>query len=68
MKDQIRGKAEEIKGKATGDRSEEIKGKARQAADKVRRGARDVRDDVRGEVDKQVEKEREREAVRGRRD
>jgi len=31
MKDQVRGKAEEIKGKVTGDRGEEMKGKARQA-------------------------------------
>lgn len=30
MKDQIRGKAEEIKGKATGDRKGELKGQARQ--------------------------------------
>ncbi|GAC1508888.1 MAG: hypothetical protein NVS1B3_10450 [Candidatus Dormibacteraceae bacterium] len=52
MKEQIRGKAEELKGKATGDKSEELKGKARQAGDKVKRTARDVRDDVRSEANK----------------
>ncbi|PZR85728.1 MAG: CsbD family protein [Candidatus Nephthysia bennettiae] len=30
MKDKIQGKAEELKGKVTGDKSEELKGKARQ--------------------------------------
>ncbi len=52
MKDQIRGKAEEIKGKATGDRSEEMKGRARQAVGNLKRSARDVRGDVQGEVDR----------------
>lgn len=35
MKGQVKGKAEELKGKATGDKSEELKGKARQAADRM---------------------------------
>lgn len=30
MKDQVRGRAEEIKGKITGNRREEMRGKARQ--------------------------------------
>jgi uncharacterized protein YjbJ (UPF0337 family) len=30
MKDKMRGKIEEVKGKVTGDRAEEMKGKARQ--------------------------------------
>ena len=30
MKDKITGKAEELKGKVTGDKAEELKGKARQ--------------------------------------
>jgi uncharacterized protein YjbJ (UPF0337 family) len=50
MKDQIRGKAEEIKGKVTGDRREEIKGKARQAVGNVKRTVRDVKDDAREEA------------------
>jgi uncharacterized protein YjbJ (UPF0337 family) len=31
MKDKLKGKAEEVKGRATGDRVEELKGKGRQA-------------------------------------
>ncbi|MFI4978604.1 MAG: CsbD family protein [Solirubrobacterales bacterium] len=50
MKDQIRGKAEEIKGKTTGDRSEETKGKARQALGNLKRVARDVRGDLHDEA------------------
>lgn len=46
MKDEIKGKGDELKGKLTGDKSEEMKGKAEQAGDKLRRTARDVRDDV----------------------
>jgi uncharacterized protein YjbJ (UPF0337 family) len=52
MKDQIRGKAEELKGKATGDRSEEMKGKARQAVGNLKRAARDVRGDMLEEADR----------------
>jgi uncharacterized protein YjbJ (UPF0337 family) len=35
MKDKVTGKAEEIKGRVTGDRSEELKGKARQAKGRI---------------------------------
>jgi uncharacterized protein YjbJ (UPF0337 family) len=52
MRDAIKGKAREIKGKVTGDKSEELKGKAEQAADKVKRTGRDIRDDVSHEADK----------------
>jgi uncharacterized protein YjbJ (UPF0337 family) len=52
MKDQILGKAEELKGKATGDRSEEMKGKARQAVGNLKRAARDVRGDMDAEVER----------------
>jgi uncharacterized protein YjbJ (UPF0337 family) len=52
MKDQVRGKAEEIKGKLTGDRREEIKGKARQKVGNVKRTVRDVKEDVRTEVNR----------------
>lgn len=51
VKGQIKGKAEELKGKATGNRSEELKGKARQTADKLRREGRDIREDLRDEGD-----------------
>ena len=47
MKDQVRGKAEEIKGRVTGDRGEEIKGKARQAVGNLKRTVRDVKEDAR---------------------
>jgi uncharacterized protein YjbJ (UPF0337 family) len=52
MKDEIKGKAHEMKGKLTGDKPEEWKGKAEQEADKLRRTARDVRDDMKDEADK----------------
>ena len=52
MKDQIRGKAEEIKGKMTGDKSEEMKGKARQTAGNAKRVVRDIQADVREKADK----------------
>jgi len=52
MKDQIRGKAEELKGKVTGDRREEMKGKARQGVGNVKKDVRDVRDDVRDEMNR----------------
>jgi uncharacterized protein YjbJ (UPF0337 family) len=67
MKDEIKGKAHEIKGKITGDKSEEMKGKAEQAADKLRRAGRDIRGDIGHEGDKMKhDGEREREAERSR--
>ncbi len=68
MKDEIKGKADELKGKLTGDKEEEMKGKAEQAEDKAKRTGRDIRDDVRESVDgDETEREREAEDVRGRR-
>ena len=52
MKDQVRGKAEELKGKVTGDRKEELKGKARQAVGNVKRAVRDVKGDAQSEAAK----------------
>ena len=52
MKDQVVGKAEEMKGKLTGDKSEELKGKARQTAGNAKRAVRDIQADVKEEVDK----------------
>jgi uncharacterized protein YjbJ (UPF0337 family) len=52
MKDQVRGKAEEVKGKLTGNRPEEMKGKARQKVGNVKRAVRDVKGDVRKEVNR----------------
>jgi uncharacterized protein YjbJ (UPF0337 family) len=59
MKDEVKGKAEELHGKLTGDRTEELKGKAHQAGDKARRMVRDVKEDVREGADRG----RERDAV-----
>ncbi|HSP10583.1 MAG TPA: CsbD family protein [Candidatus Dormibacteraeota bacterium] len=70
MKDQVKGKAEEVHGKLTGDKGEELKGKAHQAVDKVKRTGRDVRDDVQQEGDKhrdEAERERQAEPVAERR-
>ncbi len=51
MKDKLQGKAEELKGRMTGDDSEEMKGKARQDVGNVKDAARDIRDDVEGRND-----------------
>lgn len=40
MKDKVKGKAEELKGKATGDRVEELKGKGRQAVGEVKQSGK----------------------------
>jgi hypothetical protein len=42
VKDKIEGKAEELKGRVTGDRAAELKGKARQAVGEAKRLARDL--------------------------
>ena len=68
MKDEIKGKADELKGKVTGDRSEEMKGKAEQAGDKLRRNARDIKEDLKHDSDSEREqREREAETVREKR-
>jgi uncharacterized protein YjbJ (UPF0337 family) len=70
MKDAIKGKAEEVKGKMTGDKGEELKGKGHQMVDKIKSTGRDARDDVKDEVAKQREEnetEREAETVQERR-
>lgn len=72
MKDEIEGKAKEIKGKVTGDKGEEMEGKAQQGMDKARRTGRDIRDDVKDKADEmnrdgETERERESEDVGQRR-
>ena len=42
MKDKITGKAEEIKGKVTGDKAEEMKGKARQTVGGVKQTGKEA--------------------------
>ena len=46
MKDKFEGKAEELKGRLTGDDSERMKGEARQKVGDAKDTARDVREDV----------------------
>lgn len=46
MKDKLRGKAEEIKGKVTGDRSLQVKGKACQKAGQLKEAAKAIAYDV----------------------
>ena len=60
MKDQVVGKAEEMKGKLTGDKSEELKGKARQSAGKAKSAVRDIQADVKEEIDKRNDEPRSR--------
>jgi uncharacterized protein YjbJ (UPF0337 family) len=57
MKDQIEGKANELKGKMTGDKSEELEGKAQQKMGDVKEKVRDAREDVKDEAEKQRELE-----------
>ena len=42
MKDKIKGKAEEIKGKLTGNRVEELKGKGRQTVGEAKRVGKEL--------------------------
>jgi uncharacterized protein YjbJ (UPF0337 family) len=46
MKDKLKGKIEETKGKLTGDPVEETKGKGHQVVGEGKRLARDARDEV----------------------
>jgi uncharacterized protein YjbJ (UPF0337 family) len=46
MKDKMRGKAEEIKGKVTGDKGLRIKGQARQKVGAVKEAAKSIAYDV----------------------
>jgi len=46
MKERVRGKAEEVKGKVTGDKGLEVKGKARQKVGRVKETAKAIASDV----------------------
>lgn len=46
MKERVQGKAEEIKGKVTGDKRLEAKGKARQKVGEVKEAAKSIAYDV----------------------
>ena len=46
MKEQIKGKIEELHGKATNNKGEELKGKVRQKVGNIKRDLRDARADT----------------------
>ena len=46
LKDKIIGKAKEVEGKLTGDKSREVEGKAQQGKDKVKAKAKKVKEDI----------------------
>jgi uncharacterized protein YjbJ (UPF0337 family) len=58
VKDQVRGKAEEIKGRVTGNRTEKLKGQARQKLGDAKRAVRDVKGDVKGAANSAKRKSR----------
>ena len=46
MKDKVRGKTEEVKGKVTGDKGLQLKGKARQKVGRVKEAGKAIAYDV----------------------
>ena len=46
LKDKIIGKAKEVEGKLTGDKSREVEGKAQKTKGKVKAKAKKVKDDI----------------------
>ena len=46
LKDKIIGKAKEVEGKITGDKSREVEGKAQQVKGKVKAKAKKVKEDI----------------------
>ena len=51
MKDKLQGKAEELKGRVTGDDSERLKGEGRQKVGDAKDVAREARDKLEGRDD-----------------
>jgi uncharacterized protein YjbJ (UPF0337 family) len=47
VKERVQGKAEEIKGKVTGDKRQQAKGKARQKVGEVKEAAKSIAYDLR---------------------
>ncbi|MFC4771982.1 CsbD family protein [Enterococcus hermanniensis] len=58
-KDELKGKVNEAKGKATDDNSTELKGKIQQGFGKAKDKAQDAADDVAGKFNKKIDKEKE---------
>lgn len=55
LKDKVIGKAKELEGKITGDKTREVEGKAQQAKGKVKEKAKKIREDF--EEDHQIEED-----------
>lgn len=55
LKDKIIGKAKEVEGKLTGDKSREVEGKAQKTKGKVKAQAKQVKDDI--EADHQIDED-----------
>ena len=55
LKDKIIGKAKEVEGKLTGDKSREVEGKAQETKGKVKAKAKKVKDDI--EADHQIDED-----------
>ena len=53
LKDKIIGKAKEVEGKLTGDKSREVEGKAQKTKGKVKAKVKQVKDDI--EADHQID-------------
>lgn len=55
LKDKIIGKAKEVEGKLTGDKSREVEGKAQKTKGKVKAKVKQVKDDI--EADHQIDED-----------
>lgn len=55
LKDKIIGKAKEVEGKLTGDKSREVEGKVQKTKGKVKAKAKQVKDDI--EADHQIDED-----------
>lgn len=55
LKDKIIGKAKEVEGKLTGDKSREVEGKAQKTKGKVKAKTKKVKDDI--EADHQIDED-----------
>ncbi|MGG5318721.1 CsbD family protein [Enterococcus sp. AZ072] len=60
-KEEIKGKLNEAKGKATGDNKDELKGKIQQGMGKAKEKAEDTADDAAGKMNKKIDEHKEKE-------
>jgi len=54
-KDEIKGKFNEVVGKATNDKSKELKGKAQQKAGEAKEKGKEFADDIAGDINERIE-------------